>query len=191
MIRPSPSAFSAAVLLVALAGPAGAEPRTASNGPYAEASVGGAAFLGAGGDYSRPGPAFALRGGLDLFSWFSLGVRVELETHEADVPPPPEGEYFQVYTAAADGRISIPAGRVGLFADGGLGLAMVSTNVLAKVDLLDPGERVTPFFAAGGGLEYQLANRHYTFGLAGQWSLYPAWGAMQSIGARLTFRYTY
>ena len=189
---PAPSTPLLAVALVgALAGPAAGEPRIAATGPYAEASVGGAAFLGAGGDYSRPGPAFALRGGVDLFSWFSLGARAELESHEADVPPPPEGEYFQIYTAAAEGRISVPAGRFGLFAEGGAGFAMVSTNVLAKVELLDPGERVTPFFSAGGGLEYQLANRHYAFGLAGQWSLYPAFEAIQSIGARLTLRYTY
>jgi hypothetical protein len=187
----SPTPVLAAALLAALAGTATAEPRIASSGPYAEVAVGGAGFLGAGGDYSHPGPLFALRGGVDLFSWFSLGARVELENHEANVPPPPEGEYFQIYTAAADGRISVPAGRFGLFADGALGLAMMSTNVLAKVDLLDPGERVTPYVSAGGGLEYQLANRHYAFGLAGQWSLYPAFDSMQSIGARLTLRYTY
>jgi hypothetical protein len=188
VIRPSVTSLA---LLALLAAPAGAEPRIAAKGPYAEASAGGAAFLGTGGQYSYPGPIFALRGGLDVFSWFSLGARVELESHQADVPPPPEGEYFQIYAGAADARISVPAGRVGLFAEGGLGLAMMSTNVLAKVDLLEPGERVSPFFSAGGGLEYQLANRHYAFGLAGQWSLYPAWGAMQSVGARLTLRYTY
>jgi len=190
VIRPSVTSFALAVL-VTTPGPVRAEPRIASKGPYAEASAGGAAFLGTGGKYSYPGPVFALRGGIDVFSWFSLGARLELESHQADVPPPPEGEYFQIYGAAADGRISVPAGRFGLFAEGGLGLAMVSTNVLAKVDLLDPGERWTPYFSAGGGLEYQLANRHYAFGLAGQWSLYPAFDAMQSVGARLTLRYTY
>ncbi|HUS68194.1 MAG TPA: outer membrane beta-barrel protein [Kofleriaceae bacterium] len=188
MIR---SSVTSLALLALLASPAGAEPRVAARGPYAEASAGGATFLGDGGKYSYAGPVFALRGGIDVFSWFSLGARLELESHQADVPPPPEGEYFQIYAAAADGRISVPAGRFGLFAEGGLGLAMVSTNVLAKVALLDPGERVTPYFSAGGGLEYQLANRHYAFGLAGQWSLYPAFDAMHSVGARLTLRYTY
>ncbi len=171
--------------------PAGAEPALASKGPYSEASLGAAGFIGTSGEYSRPGPAFGLRAGLDVFSWFSLGVVLGMEVHEANVPPPPEGEYFQVYQGGADGRISIPIGRVNLFGDGSVGLAMVSTNVLAKVGILDPGERFSPLIAAGGGLEYQLGNRHYAGGIAGQLQIMPAFSAAQSLGGRLYLRYTY
>jgi hypothetical protein len=182
-----------AVLLLGLALPASAaaQPRLASKGPYTEASLGASGFLGSGGEYSRPGPAFAVRAGLDIFSWFSLGAVVAMQTHEANVPPPPEGEYFQLYQGGADGRIAIPIRRASVFADGSAGLALISTNILAKVDILDPGERYTPFFSAGGGLEYQLANRHYAVGLAGQWVLLPAFSASQTIGGRLYLRYTY
>lgn len=186
-LRLAPALFA----LAALAGPAAGEPRLAAKGPYSEASVGAAGFLGATGDYSRPGPAFGVRAGLDLFSWFSLGAVLAMEVHEAEVPPPPEGEYFQVYQGGADGRLSIPIGSFALFGDGGVGLAMVSTNVLAKVAVLDPGERFSPIFSAGGGLEYQLANRHYATGVALQWQLLPAFAASQSLGARLYLRYTY
>lgn len=182
-----------ALLLTLLAGAstAAAEPRVASKGPYAEATVGATSFLGTGGDHSRLGPAFGLRGGIDVFSWFSIGLRAELESHEAVVPPPPEGEYYQLYQGAVDGRISIPAGRVALFVDGGLGVAAISTNVLAKVALTGPGERFSSVIAAGGGLEYQLENRHYAFGLAGQWAMFPGFDRMQSVGVRLSLRYTY
>jgi hypothetical protein len=47
----------------------------------------------------------------------------------------------------------------------------VSTNLLTRTDILDPGERFSSLIAAGGGLEYQLDNRHYAVGLAGQWTL--------------------
>jgi opacity protein-like surface antigen len=180
-----------ALLVIALAAPAQAEPRLASKGPYSEASIGAAGFIGASGEYSRPGPAFGVRAGLDLFSWFSIGAVLAMEVHEANVPPPPEGEYFQIYQGGADGRLSIPVGRFNIFGDGGAGLAMVSTNVLAKVDVLDPGERFSPVFSAGGGLEYQLGNRHYAAGTAVQWQLLPAFAATQSLGARLYLRYTY
>ncbi len=185
------AAFLALGLAAATAGPAVAEPRAASTGPYAEGSVGAAAFLGDGGQYSRPGPAFGLRAGLDLFSWLSLGGRLELQNHEADVPPPPEGEYFQLYTGAAEARLGVRFARFALFADGALGLARLSTNVLAKVDLIEPGERWSPLLSVGGGLEYQLQNRHYGLGLAGQYTILSAFESMQSVGARAYLRYTY
>lgn len=182
---------AALLAIAALAAPARGEPRLAAKGPYSEASIGAAGFIGTSGEYSRPGPAFGLRAGLDLFSWFSLGAVLAMEVHEANVPPPPEGEYFQLYQGGADGRISVPVGAVNIFGDGGIGLARVSTNVLAKVDVLDPGEHYSPYFAAGGGLEYQLVNRHYATGVAAQWQLLPAFAASQTLGARLYLRYTY
>ncbi len=181
----------ALLALAALAGTARAEPRLASKGPYSEASVGASNFIGTSGRYSEPGPTFGLRAGIDLFSWFSLGAVLAMEVHQANVPPPPEGEYFQLYQGGADGRISVPVGRVNVFGDGGIGLARISTNVLAKVDVLDPGEHYSPYFAAGGGLEYQLGNRHYATGVAAQLQLLPAFAASQTLGARLYLRYTY
>jgi hypothetical protein len=185
------SAALAAALLAALPSLGAAQPRAAATGPYAEASLGATSFLGAGRRYSRPGPAFALRAGLDLFSWFSVGGRLELESHEADVPPPPEGEYFQLHLGAADARLGFQVRRVALFADGSLGLAHMSTNVLAKVRLIEPGESWSPFLSAGGGIEYQLQNRHYAFGLAGQWMVLSSFAGMQSVGGRAYLRYTY
>ena len=190
MTRLAPALTALAALLAAPLS-AAAEPRVASKGPYAEATVGATSFLGTGGDHSHLGPAFGLRGGIDVFSWFSIGIRAELENHEADVPPPPEGEYFQIYVGAVEGRISVPAGRITLFADGGAGVAAISTNVLSKVELTGPGERFSSVVSAGGGIEYQLENRHYAFGLAGQWNMFPGFDGMQSVGARLALRYTY
>src|SRR5687768_18271271 len=57
---------------------------------------------------------------------------------------------------------------ISMFADGSLGLAWMSTNILSQVDLIGPGETWSPMLSAGGGLEYQLQNRHYAFGMAGR-----------------------
>jgi hypothetical protein len=177
---------------IALTGTARADQdRPVSVGPYAEAGIGATSFLGEGADHAAIGPSFAVRLGYDVFSWFSLGIRVDASSHEATVPPPPEGEYFQLYTGAAEGRLGFSIGRVGVFADGGIGGALISTNVLQKVAVLDPGEELTIVFNAGGGLEYQLQNRHYAFGLAAHWTMLPAFDSLQSVTYRGYLRYTY
>jgi hypothetical protein len=168
-----------------------AQARPASKGYYAEAGIGATGLLGAGADYSRIGPGFEVRTGYDLFPWLSVGLHLGASTHEAVVPPPPEGEYFQLYSAAADARVGTLIGRWGLFADGGVGLGMVSSNILARVAILEPGERFTLMYRAGGGIEHQLQNRHYAFGLAGQWLGMPGFDNTQGVATRVYLRYTY
>jgi hypothetical protein len=165
--------------------------RPASEGYYTEAGMGAAAFLGDAAPYSAIGPNLELRVGYDVLSWLSAGLHLGASTHEATVPPPPEGEYYQLYTAAADLRLGWRLDRVALFADGGVGLGAVSSNVLARVGILDPGESVSLTFRAGAGVEYQLQNRHYAVGLAGQWLSMPGFDGTQGVATRLYLRYTY
>lgn len=179
-----------AVAVLASPLPAAAD-RPASSGLYAEAGIGGAGFLGEAASYSKLGPAFSLRVGYDLFSWLSVGGHLAASTHEATVPPPPEGELYQLYTVAGDARLGFRVGRVAAYAQGGAGLGIISSNVLDKVGLVEPDERVTLIFAAGGGLEYQLQNRHYALGLSADWTLFPSFDAAQTLTARGYLRYTY
>lgn len=180
---------ASAAALMAGAGPALARP--ASTGPYAEASLGGVRFIGTESNDAATGLASGIRFGLDLFSWFSVGARVGLSTHEATVPAPPVGEYFQVYHAAAEARLALRLEWLELFVDGSVGGAMMSTNILEKVDVLDPGEKYASYVSAGGGLEYQLQNRHYAFGLGGEWAMMPGFARAQTVGGRAYLRYTY
>ena len=181
-------------LLVFVGTDAEAKPRMASKGPYAEAGIGATQFIGTGKSYSAIGPSFAIRVGYDLFSWLSVGGRVETSSHEATIPPPPEQEYYQLYTGAAEVRLGVNVWRLGLFADAGIGYSYISTNVLEKVAVLDPGEKTTLTYSAGGGLEYQLQNRHYALGLAGSWSQYSKFGDSKppnTVTGRAYLRYTY
>ena len=165
--------------------------RPASTGYYTEAGLGGAAFLGQAASYARPGLAFELRAGRDLTSWFSLGAHFAATTHEATVPPPPEGEYVQLYTMAADARLGVSVGRFALLAEGGVGIGYISSNVLERVDILEPGEHISLAVRGGAGIEYQLQNRHFAAGLAGDWLMMPGFASLQGISARLYLRYTY
>ena len=165
--------------------------RIAAKGFYAEAGIGGVGFIGKARPHSAIGPSFALRLGYDLFSWFSFGIHLAASSHEATVPPPPDEEWYQLYRGFADGRLGGRAGRIAFFVEGGAGAAYISSNVLQKVGLLDPGQPFSIAFTAGGGVEYQLENRHYAFGLAGDWWLLPQFGPTQGVEARFYLRYTY
>jgi len=182
-------AAAAALAVLSLSAPAAAEP--AAHGLYAEGGIGAAAFIGPNAPYARVGPSFGLRLGWDLFSWLAIGAHLSGSTHQAEVPPPPDKEYFQIYNAHAEGRINLQVWRLELYADGGAGLSMISSNVLEKVGVLDPGERFTLSFAAGGGMEYHIVNRHYAFGASGQWMLLPEFDAMSTVTMRAYMRYSY
>ncbi len=180
-----------ALVLGLVALPALAHARPASRGVYAEAGMGAVAMLGDGQHAAAVGPTMTLRLGYDLTSWLSLGVAAGASSHEATVPPPPEGEWFQLYQGRADVRLGARRGAVAFFAEGGAGAAYVSSNLLTKVGILEPGERVSLAVSAGAGLEYQLQNRHYAFGLGGSYWLAPDFASLQGVEVRLFLRYTY
>jgi hypothetical protein len=119
----------------------------------------------------------------------ALGLRVAASVHEATVPPPPEGELFQLYHLGTDVRFQARLGRIGLFAEAGAGVAIVSTNVLDAVGVTSPARHLGPYVAAGGGLEYRTKNPRFAFGLGGDFTLYPDFDATQAVSARIYLRY--
>jgi hypothetical protein len=179
-----------AVALASLAsGGSVADARPASSGFFAEGGLGAVAVVPKRN--VALGPSMTLRLGRDLFPWLSLGVVLGASSHEATVPPPPEDEWFQLYRGAADLRISGLIGRIALFAEGGIGVGIMSSNVLEKVMIVEPGEWYSAMFHAGGGLEYQLENRHYSLGAAVDAYLIPQFDNIKAIDTRLYLRYTY
>ena len=175
--------------LAALAGTAHARP--ASTGWFAEGGLGAVAFLTKASKDAKPGLAIDLRLGRDLFSWLSVGISLAASSHEATVPPPPNGEWFQLYRGGGDIRIGGRFDRIALFLEGGLGLSMISSNVLGKVMITDPGEHYSLAFTGGAGAEYQLENRHYALGLGVDAFLLPQFATLKAIDMRFFLRYTY
>jgi len=168
-----------------------AEARPASTGFFAEAGFGATKFLPPDGANAKMGPTLQVRIGRDLFSWASVGVYIGASSHEATVPPPPEDEWFQLYRAGGDARLGGLIGSIAIFAEGGVGVTMMSSNVLEKVMTVEPGERFSIGFHGGAGFEYQLLNRHYAIGAAVDVVLAPQFENIKAIDSRLYLRYTY
>ena len=165
--------------------------RPASSGWYAEGGFGAVTVLPKHRDDAAVGPAVNIRIGRDLFSWLSLGISLAASSHEATVPAPPEGEWFQLYRGGGDLRIGGRLDRIALFVEGGAGLAVISSNILDKVKVTDPGENFSIGFHGGAGFEYQLENRHYALGLGVDAFLLPQFDALKAIDSRVYLRYTY
>ncbi len=168
-----------------------ADDRTASTGFFAEGGIGAVSFLPKASTDAAVGPSLDMRIGRDIFSWLSLGGFLAASTHEATVPPPPTGQFFQLYRGGADVRLGGRVGRIAFFLEGGIGAVMISSNVLEKVMITDPGERFSITFQGGAGLEYQLENRHYAFGIAADGFLIPQFDSIKAIDSRFYIRYTY
>lgn len=175
--------------LVALCGSAAARP--ASTGWYAEGGFGAVGFLPRANNDAAVGPSLGVRIGRDLFSFLSLGITLAASSHEATVPAPPEGDWFQLYRGGADLRITGRFDRLALFLEGGAGVAIISSNVLGKVMITEPGEKFSIAFQVGAGFEYQLENRHYSLGLGADGFLLPQFDAIRAIDGRAYLRYTY
>ena len=165
--------------------------RPASSGWYAEGGFGAVAVLPKHRDDVAVGPGLDVRLGRDLFSWLSLGISLAASSHEATVPAPPEGEWFQLYRGGGDLRIGGRLDRLALFLEGGVGLAVISSNILDKVMVTEPGENFSIGFHGGAGFEYQLENRHYALGLGVDAFVLPQFDTLKAIDTRLYLRYTY
>jgi hypothetical protein len=170
--------------VLALATPAAAKVRF-----FSEGDLGGRFFLGSGGQNAALGPNFGVSAGAQFTSWLHLGVAVGTSLHEATVPPPPDQEFFQLYTGAAQVRLGFRVGRVGIFVQQQSGVGIISTNILDDVGITQPDRHWSPFLGAGGGLIIHTGNPRFSFGLGGDWAMYPTFDSLQTVNVRLFVRY--
>ena len=186
MTRGTAALVCALVAGVGVGAPASAASR---RGIYAEGNLGATGFLGDTAAFAAVGPSAGVRAGVQLFPWLSVGGLLTVSTHEAILPPPPDGEALQLYTAAGDARLAFGGASLRVFAEGGLGFARISTNVLDRVGVTAPDRRTSVAIHAGGGLDWHLANRHFSIGLAGGYTTLPDFDATQAVTGRLYLRY--
>lgn len=166
------------------------DPKKFAKGPFASGEIGALMYLGRAGKYAAPGVAFGVRLGYDLFRWLAVQAHVMGGSEDATTPPPTFGQSFQTYLYDGEVRLSAQIRRFALFAEGGAGLAQVSTNVLDTVGVTHGEGHFSFAVVAGGGLDYHTLNRHFSVGVGADY----VWMASFSGGHALTvdayLRYT-
>jgi hypothetical protein len=162
-----------------------------AHGIFTEGHIGATIFLGNTGKVTRPGPAFALRMGYDLFSWLALYVHGQGSFHEATPPPPPENQHFQSFLVGGGARLQLSIGRFGIFANGTTGIMFFSSNVLDRTGITTPQLRSSFAFGGGGGLDWHTWNRHFSFGLSGDYVLSPSLANTSALTTTAYLRYVH
>lgn len=162
-----------------------------SRGFFTEGHVGAMVFLGDTGKVTKPGPAFGLRAGYDLFSWFALYMQAQGSIHEATPPPPPVGQHFQNYVINSGARLQLSIGRFGIFASGLAGLMFFSSNVLDRTGITSPKLRSSFAVGGGGGFDWHTWNRHFSMGLEGSYALAPSLQNTSALTTTVYLRYAH
>ncbi len=165
------------------------DPKKFAKGPFASGELGALVYLGRAGKYAAPGVAFGLRLGYDLFRWLAVQAHVLGASSDATTPPPTFGQSFQTYVYGGEVRFSLQLRRFALFAEGGAGLAQLSTNVLDHVNVTH-GSRFSFAVLGGAGLDYHTLNRHFSVGIGADYAWLAALTGGHALSADVYLRYT-
>jgi hypothetical protein len=143
-------------------------------GVVLESSLGAFGHLGTMKNISPMSPWFHVQLGFEPFKWlmvFGEGDVVFSSTSYANPPPGPRG--YALYGFGGGARLTFkPAERFGVYAQGSLGLARVSDDVLSIYGYPD-ATNFNPYFGATLGLEWYQISPHYALALLGGVRDYP------------------
>lgn len=125
-------------------------------------SVGALGHAGPLRRVSPPGPWFHLLVGYEPFGWLTVLVEGDIsfsDTSRAEPPPDPRG--YALYGIGAGLRFTLrPSARIGVYAEGTIGGASVTEDILASYGFRQADE-MNPYFGARLGLEWYQVNPHY------------------------------
>jgi len=172
------------------------DPSKFAHGLYTEGEAGAVTLFGpAGGGKVGVGVAIGTRVGYDVTRFFAVQLHGIGSTHQTSFPGmPQDDQLLQLYQAMVEGKLTYRRGQLSFFAEGGVGLARLSSNLLATVPY--GGGYLTRWrtgLTAGGGagIDYHSLSRHFSFGLhAGYFWLRDISGSRDLI-TTLYLRYTF
>jgi hypothetical protein len=166
------------------------DPSKFERGFFVEGNLGASVFVGRLGQYADPGPAFSVRLGYDVLRWLAVDARVGGELSAVDAPAPFDHQVSQLFVYAAEVRLQLQLKRIGLWAAGGGGAALLGNNLLEQLGVTN-GHRLTGLVTAGVGFDFHTLNRHYSVGVSADYG----WLAQFQNSHALTFaaylRYTW
>ena len=139
------------------------DPNKFARGLYTEGEVGGVAFFGPAGRYVGPGFAIGGRVGYDVTRFAAVQLHLLGSTHESTASGPADGQLLQTYQGSVEGKLTYRFGQTSMFAEGGLGAAHLSTNLLNALGIARYRTGLTA--GGGAGFDYHSLSRHFSVGV--------------------------
>ena len=108
------------------------DPDKFAHGFYTEGEFGAVRFFGRAGEEISPGFAVGARLGYDIFRFFAMQAHLLGSTHQTQGDTPMAGQLLQIYQGTVEGKLTLRLVQWSFFAEGGLGAARMSTNLLLR-----------------------------------------------------------
>jgi hypothetical protein len=163
-----------------------------ARGWFVQAEIGSFIPLGAARKAVDAGPGFGVRAGWEFARWVALQARAAGSTHGIEIAGQPEvGQLFQVLTVAGELRLAVPLGAWAITAQGGVGRARFSSNILGTAGLTDPGVRFSLVWGGSLAVDYHSRSRHFSGGLVAGLDKLQRVNAPGLVNVALVLRYTF
>jgi hypothetical protein len=165
------------------------DPAKFAHGLYTEGEVGAVAFFGKASDAVGPGFAIGGRLGYDVLRFLAVEARLLGSTHETRGDSLVAGQLLQTYQAMVEAKATLRFTQTSLFAEGGVGAARMSSNLLYALGL---AKYRTGFTAGGGGgVDYHSLSRHFSIGVRAEFFWLRDVSASRDLIATTYLRYTF
>lgn len=171
------------------------DPTKFARGLYTEGEIGSVVLFGPAGGKVGPGFALGTRVGYDVTRFFAVQLHGIGSTHQMSLPGMPQDEQLlQLYQAMVEGKLTYRFGQVSILAEGGVGVARLSSNLLATIPY--QGGYLTRWrtgLTAGGGagVDYHSLSRHFSVGLRGDYFWLRDISGSRDLIATTYLRYTF
>ena len=165
------------------------DPNKFASGLFTEGEFGTVRFFGRAGDEISQGFAVGARLGYDIFRFFAIQAHLLGSTHQTQGDTPTAGQLMQVYQGTVEGKLTLRLVQWSFFAEGGLGAARMSSNLLYARGLARYRTGFT--FGGGGGIDYHFLSRHFSIGLRGGFYVLSDVTSSRDASSTMYLRYTF
>ena len=165
------------------------DPEKFAHGFFTEGEFGVLWFSGKASAEIAPGFAVGARAGYDIFRFLAVQLHLRGSTHQSQGDTPIAGQLLQVYQGTVEAKLTLRLVQWSFFAEGGLGAARMSSNLLYARGLARYRTGFT--FGGGGGVDYHFLSRHFSIGLRGELYWLRDLSASKALIATTYLRYTF
>jgi hypothetical protein len=165
------------------------DPEKFAHGFFTEGEFGVLWFSGRAADQIAPGFAVGARAGYDVFRFLAVQLHLLGSTHQSQGDTAIAGQLLQTYQGTVEGKLTLRLVQWSFFAEGGLGAARMSSNLLYAQMLARYRTGFT--YGGGGGVDYHFLSRHFSIGLRGAFYVLSDIKSSRDAWTTMYLRYTF